>query len=200
MLTPQDIQLAEQRAAGQTLENIGNLNNLPLTTTHRRLQRPEVKALIERIQAELIETSVPIAADNIKHAVEKYKEPATTITVTDKKGNTKELPYVDEQLREHGFKASQRLLESVGILPSHTPSVLIQQIFNQNDPQIGQELGQLKEFLLSRYGPDDHNGDLVIDVQPQDMVSEVKPTTPITIQKRVKSLKGKVSRKVRGKA
>ena len=189
MLTPQDIQLAEQRAAGQTLENIGNLNNLPLTTTHRRLQRPEVKALIERIQAELIETSVPIAADNIRHAVEQYKPQA-------------DLPsdQRDSQLREHGFKASQRLLESVGILPSHTPSVLIQQIFNQNDPQIGQELGQLKEFLLSRYGPDDHNGDLVIDVQPQDMVSEVKPTTPITIQKRVKSLKGKVSRKVRGKA
>ena len=189
MLTPQDIQLAEQRAEGLPLHEIARQNGFHESTASRKLQKPEIKALVERIQAELIKTSIPQAAENIRHAVEQYKPQAALPT------NQR-----DSQLREHGFKASQRLLESVGILPSHTPSVLIQQIFNQNDPQIGQELGQLKEFLLSRYGPDDHNGDLVIDVQPQDMVSEVKPTTPITIQKRVKSLKGKVSRKVRGKA
>jgi len=133
-LTKDDLKMAELRAAGESLEKIGKATGVPLTTTARRLGRPEMRAVVEAIQAELIAETVPQAADNIRHAVMSYKEKDS-----------------DAQLRDHGYKASQRVLEAVGVLASHTPSVLVQQIYNAADAETSQDLHDISAFLRARY-------------------------------------------------
>jgi hypothetical protein len=100
-----DMKIAEARAAGFPMGQIGTMVGVGKSTVQRRLQNPELKEAIEKIGAELLSCCVRTAADNIKYAIESYRAPWI-----------KE----DSQLREHGFKASQRLLESIGIFPSHT--------------------------------------------------------------------------------
>jgi hypothetical protein len=75
--------------------------------------RQSAKDIIEAIRDDLINHTAKQSADNIKHAITAYRNKDS-----------------DSQLREHGYKASTRMLETIGIYPSHTPSVLIQQIIN----------------------------------------------------------------------
>ena len=62
--------------------------------------------------------------------------------------------------KEHAFKCLQRIAEMTGMFPSHTPSILIQQIFNQPDPSETEELRQLKAFLDQQWDS------AVIDANP----------------------------------
>ena len=75
--------------------------------------KQSAKDIIEAIRDDLINHTAKQSADNIKHAITAYRNKDS-----------------DSQLREHGYKASTRMLETIGIYPSHTPSVLIQQIIN----------------------------------------------------------------------
>ena len=137
MLTPQDIAIANARVMGATLRDIEPEVGIDHSTVGRKLNHPEVKQYIESLHAQLISESLGTAAANIQMAVDQYRPQA-------------ELPadQRDGQLREHGFKASQRLLESVGILPSHAPSVMIQQIFNGNTI-VSQDLGKLLSGMFA---------------------------------------------------
>ena len=132
MLTPQDIAIATQRAAGATLRQIEASGiGVSDATASRRLSRPELRDLVEQIQQRTIAQALPQAADNITHAISSYRAPRT-VQATLPDGSTDIIPNpdVDAQLREHGYKASLEILRATGILPSHTPSVLIQQIFH----------------------------------------------------------------------
>jgi hypothetical protein len=51
------------------------------------------------------------AYNNIQYAIQQYK---TT---------------EDEQIREHGFKASTKMLEGIGIFPSHSTSLVVNNIY-----------------------------------------------------------------------
>ncbi len=121
------------------------------STATRRLQKPQMKALVERLHTELIDSSLAQSRDNIRHAINVYR---TT-------------PKDDPQLREHGWKASNKMLESVGIFPSHTPSVLIQNIFNEGDTvTVSAELSQLGEFLRDRWSGACPDVPDVVDITP----------------------------------
>lgn len=144
--TKELLTIAQQRAAGATQQEIADQLGCNNGTVSRRLAKPEVRALIERLQAEVIEQAVPQAVDNIRYSVEQYRSTE------------------DAQLREHGYKASSRMLEMAGIWPSHTPSTLIQQIYNDNSTTITAELGQLQAFIRHQWGNQDDPQ--VIDVAP----------------------------------
>ncbi|HHT9145684.1 MAG TPA: hypothetical protein ACFYD4_08415 [Candidatus Wunengus sp. YC61] len=149
LLTTQDVEIAEARAKGQTLQEIANTHGLDPSVPCRRLQRPEMIELVERLHADLINTSLDTSIDNLRHVVKVYQ---TT-------------PKDDPQLREHGYKTSVRIAESVGILPSRTPSTLVQQIYNQSgDITITTELDQLSQFLRHQWSVDAPD---MVDVTPQ---------------------------------
>jgi hypothetical protein len=133
MLTAQDMQICEARVEGATLQKIANQNGFDVSTASRKLSKPELQAYLDKLQIELINNTLPIAAENIHHAIGKYKSGATIKALT-KDGQEIELP--DSQLRDHGFKASLRVLESTGLLNSHAPSVIFQQIINDNSQHI----------------------------------------------------------------
>ena len=116
----QDIQIAEARAAGATLQEIASLNGFHESTACRKLQKPDIKKHIEEIQARIANTCYSQAADNITFAINQYPK---QVSLKDKK---------DSQLFDHSWKGTLRILESIGILPSHAPSVFIQQVLTNN--------------------------------------------------------------------
>lgn len=102
------------------------------STISRLKDRGELKPYIEQAQMGLLE-SLPDAIGNIKHAISSYKNPGETVKVRDKDGNEKVKTVVDEQLRDHGFRASLKMAESVGILPTNLQSQVIINILNQTE-------------------------------------------------------------------
>ena len=112
------------------------------STVARRLAKHEVQEYIDKIKDDLISRSLPKAAANIDKAIQAYSDKDS-----------------DAQLREHGFKASQRVLESVGILPSHSPQINITGDV-QVTPIIAQIIQQFGQGLI--LPSDDEDG--VIDV------------------------------------
>ena len=157
MLTTQDMQIAEERVQGLTLQEISSPRGLHESTISKKLSKPELQNYLDKLQIELINNTLPIAAENIHHAINKYKSGATIKALT-KDGQEIELP--DSQLRDHGFKASLRVLESTGLLNSHAPSVIFQQIINDNSQHI--HLEEASKTALSHLG--------VIDIDPETVV------------------------------
>jgi hypothetical protein len=158
-LSKQDVMIAAQRAAGASLQEIANTNGFHEATACRRLQQPEIKALVEQINHKLITEATGQAAQNIIDIIHSYNSDDITI-------KTLSLKYSDKQM------------QAIGIYPSHTPSVLIQQIYNQSDPHVGQELGQLREFLQSRISG--ANQGVVIDVPVNNSTCQPMPELLIT--------------------
>jgi hypothetical protein len=126
LLTPQDIQIADARANGATIQQIANQIGKDKSTVSRQINNsPDVKAQIARIQARIMDKAADKAADNIIHAVESYQT----------KGIKK-----DPQLRDHGYKASILMAQGMGILPSHTQSSMIVNILNQGNMAISEDI------------------------------------------------------------
>jgi hypothetical protein len=112
-MAPDDLQIAELRAAGSSLQQIATIQNIDKSTVSRRLQRADLAEYVETLKSSLINEGLETAQKNILHAIKSYQ------TTT---GNETE----QTQLREHGFKASNSLLTACGLLPSNAPSIIIQ--------------------------------------------------------------------------
>lgn len=113
-MTPENIaKTAALTAAGMPHRQVAAQIGASPSAVMRAKQ--SAKDIIEAIRDDLIHHTAKQSADNIKHAIKAYKDKAS-----------------DSQLREHGYKASTRMLETIGIYPSHTPSILIQQIINES--------------------------------------------------------------------
>ena len=108
-ITPENLALAQQRIAGKSLEQISTDTGLPKSTVYARLNTDQLRQYIEDSRQRLISKSLPRAIANIEHGIESY-------TYTD-----------DTQLREHGYKSSVGLLDSVGISigQSKTPQIIV---------------------------------------------------------------------------
>lgn len=142
----QDIEIAEAIAAGETTRQIAAVTGLHHSTIARKAHSKDIRAFIEAINERVINESLPVAVSNIQYAINEYQ-----------KKEAKE----DPQLRDHGFKASTRIMESVGLLPAHAPSTLIQNIYNDNRTQV---VAPILETVLGRYLPDQAQAP-VIDAQ-----------------------------------
>jgi IS30 family transposase len=138
-----DIELAELRAAGCTLQTIATKKGIDKSTVSRKLNREEVKAYIEEIHSQLLKNQLPKSVDNIKFAINRYQH----IALQEKH----KLKPTDLTVLQHGYRASERMLESVGILPSHIPVLQIlnesQTIINADVLNILQQLPQSKAAL-----------------------------------------------------
>jgi ribosomal protein S13 len=134
MLTAEDIQIAEARVNGLSLRQIETQTGIDKDKAWRRLDKAEVKSLVETMQQRIAAEAYQSATDNIIHAIKSYQIEGIKN---------------DPQLREHGYKASVRIAESIGILPSHTPSLILQQI---NQVEIHNYLDPAAQNALSHLG------------------------------------------------
>ena len=117
-------------------------------TVGRMLQKDAIKTIIEREQAKFI-SLLPDATNNVKQVVQDFYDPITKTY------------HPDNQVRYFGFRASEKILESVGILGSTAPSTNIVNIFNQ---QNNLTLSPIIQSLLTSYNNDAE----VIDADPTE--------------------------------
>jgi hypothetical protein len=125
-----DIAIAENMAQG--LSQRATARELGLkthTTVNDRLKKkPKLQELIRTVQESVINEGLELAKENIVHAIQNYKKPQT-LEIEGKK-------VFDWQLREHGFKASQAVLQSAGVLSGPGIAVQINNIYNDNRQEI----------------------------------------------------------------
>jgi len=106
-------QAAKLLAKGKKQVKIAQEFGVHESTISRALQTQTAKDIIEGIRDRIVRQAIPQAADNLTYAVNAYQTEGTS-----------------DQIREHGFKGSRDILAAVGIIPTHTQSVMIQQIIN----------------------------------------------------------------------
>ena len=139
------MKIEELAAAGHAHSFIGNAVGLHQTTITRTLQKPEIAARIEKLQNKVADQYMEDAVENFGHAITSYRKLG---------------PKDDFQLREHGFKASVEICRSIGILPSHAPSIMVQNVLNVsqtvNSPIVDRLLNQVS------------GGGECIDITPED--------------------------------
>jgi predicted transcriptional regulator len=132
------LKCAELAAQGYNQREIAKEVGIIQQGVSYHLAKPEIKAIIEETHKSLVQEIVERSAANITHAVMHYQDEPREVILHDNKGNERDVKLViDEQLREHGFKASIKMLESTGILASPAPSIFVQQIFNQQTNVFG---------------------------------------------------------------
>jgi hypothetical protein len=111
---PQSLaKIVAMSAAGLPQQIIADDLGVARTTIGRTIDKNALQTKVNEVRDRLLNQFLPTAADNIAYCVNSFKE-------------TK-----DKQIQYFGYKASEKVLESVGLFPSHAPSVLIQQVFNQ---------------------------------------------------------------------
>ena len=147
-MTPQDMAIADDRVNGATLQKIANDHGMNVSTACRKLQKPELRAYLEEIQERLIHRSLEASVENIAYAVDYYRSPGEKVTVSRKDGSTCQVSQKNEQLMDHGYKASVKICESVGILPSHTQSQVIVNILNQGTVQISPAITRVLQQIF----------------------------------------------------
>ncbi len=100
-------------ALGRNKAEIAREVGLSRSQVSRYSQREDVREELESLFIRLVEVA-PDAVSNIKTLVKGMKT----------------LPRRDTKARELAYKASLKVLEGIGILPSQSPTVLVQNIVN----------------------------------------------------------------------
>ena len=85
-------------------------------TIARILSKSDIKAQVEHYRNKIAQEAYGHSAENVIQVVQDYKKPAKSKDAM--------------MRREHGFKSSLRILESMGILESRSQPAFVQQIFN----------------------------------------------------------------------
>ncbi len=151
MTTDQTAEIIKQSAQNIPVRTIGKNIGVHYSTVNEIQHQPDIKARIEAIHNRVINEAVEASADNIIHAVRSYK------SKTIKK---------DPQLRDHGFKASNIVLQAIGILPSHAPSPMIINIMQAGNTYISPIVTELLGKMIPAQASVPDLGLGVIDVVP----------------------------------
>lgn len=111
--------IAAKHAAGIPNRLIAEELGVSEATISRRTRTEEIKPYIEAAKKKLLTEYLPKSVDNIGHAIDKFKQL--------KAGE-------DNQLRYFGYRASEKMLENIGILG--TPSVQFNTMINAQSTHI----------------------------------------------------------------
>jgi len=125
--------IAVDRASGLSCREIGKRYDLSCQMVSEICQRGDVRQFIEEITKSLALNEGMTAYKNVAHAIDSYQ-----------KKSTNDLNKEDRiQLREHGYKASVRVLESLGVLESQKTSISIQNITNTQNNVVSPMMADL---------------------------------------------------------
>ena len=115
-----DVQIAVQKASGSSDREIGRKWGMTRQGINEIVNRGDVKALIKEITNKMALKEGVKAYENISYCIDVYRKKKI-----DDMPKEKAL-----QMRDHGFKASVKVLESLGIFESAKTSVNVQNITN----------------------------------------------------------------------
>lgn len=174
-LKPKEAEVVAGIAAGNSQRHVSATTGIPQQTISRLNKKH--KDLINHEQAKLVEQTLSTITSRTiqeittaKHLTDVITQPGgrdeptiNTTVLTDMEDISKFLARVD--------KKEEQILKSVGLLPSHAPSVLIQNILNDNrsmsiSPVIKELIsGRLKEIV----GDDGSDEDYMTDADYEDI-------------------------------
>lgn len=143
------------KATGASYQAIANALDIPKQTIYHRLQKDELQQLIKQAQSYLIKNSLQTAIENQANKIKAGAKIAQAIQ------DKEEISNGSVKLMELAHDSEKQLLQSVGIHPSHTQSIQINNILVDNR----QELSPAIESLLSKHLQVEGN---VIDVESGD--------------------------------
>ena len=128
------LEIAEQLAIGDSTRNIAKNTGVSQSTVSRLGRDPEIRKLVDEIRESHFKDNLQRAKDNFTHFI---KECTTT---------------ENNSIRFLGYKASERTLESAGVLNSPYQSVFIANIYNDHSttlisPVIKQLLEQQNQTI-----------------------------------------------------
>ena len=155
-MTPEQIKTAAvMRVQGASYNQIGQALNLDGSGIFRTLKKDQLQHIIKQAQTDLIESSLSIAVQNQANKIKAGAKIAQAIQ------DKEEISNGSVKLMELAHDSEKQLLQSVGIHPSHTQSIQINNILVDNR----QELSPAIESLLSKHLQVEGN---VIDVESGD--------------------------------
>ena len=127
-----DFQIVEMAASGLNQTQIAKLVGIDRTRVCRRMKKEDVREYLEKLQMELVTECLETAKNNIMSLINGYKTaPEKTME------------------KEHGYRASIRVMEAAGLLPSNNTSVYIQNIYNDKT-DIPPEVKRLLDEIVNR--------------------------------------------------
>jgi transposase-like protein len=112
-------EIAKRSATGESQGSIAKEFGMCHTTIRRFARKEDVQRLIKEETRNLLEV-VPDAVENIKTLVREMKN----------------IPKNDHKRPELAYKASQKVLESAGIMNTPTPSQTVVSIINKDNPSL----------------------------------------------------------------
>jgi len=142
--------IAEQAAMGVPQAKIAEQVGIDQSNVSRAINRDEIRQRIEEVQARVYSEFLSTAVSNIGHAITNYQKPGKKIKKTIKEVTT-ETEEFDEQLREHGYKASVEVLKGAGIFPTQVQSIYITQINQTNITQVPPVIADLLKLREEQF-------------------------------------------------
>ena len=124
------IEIATLRAAGATTRQIESKTGWSHGSVVKSLNQDQNKALIQKIQQRFYDENLERAAINFKSWI--HSDPD------------------DKQDKYLKYKASERCLDSAGVLGGSNPSIYIQQTINQDNRQVISPI--IKDLLINMSG------------------------------------------------
>ena len=140
-------QVAQLAVTGMPNITIADQIGVAPSTVGLMLKKDQIKSIIETEQAKFL-SLLPAANNNIKQVVSDFYNPIT------------QTYHPDNQVRYFGFRASEKILESVGILANNTSTNVINIVNQQNNLT----LSPVIQSLLTSYNNDAE----VIDADPTE--------------------------------
>jgi len=130
-MTPEQIQTAAvMRAQGKSYQEIEQQAGIPHSVAHRAFQKDELNQLIKQAQNDLIKNALGIAVQNQSDKIVAGRNIIKQIE------SKEELAQGAVKLLELAHDAEGKLLQSVGIHPSHTQSIQINNILVDNRSEL----------------------------------------------------------------
>ncbi|MBI5524134.1 MAG: helix-turn-helix domain-containing protein [Desulfarculus sp.] len=140
-------------AAGCSNREVARETGVSPQTVGRWVNKPDIKAEIERVHRELLKGSLDTARANIEYVVDKFKQ-------YEQEGN--------KEFAGLSLKYSAEVLRSVGCLPAHAPAVAVQNILSADRG----ELSPAVQEVLSQLGRRLAGADDAIDVGAEPLRDE----------------------------
>ncbi len=166
------VDLAQRIVSGNTQTQIAQSLGVTQPAISRLSHNPKIKSLIDQMSNDLIQRKLTTARDNLELLIDQLPTRLQAEAITDDHGRyTNTVNYqgqvipgdVHKQAISQGAKASVKLLESVGILPSQSPSYFFQTLVQQSNTQV--VLPGIAALLSNLLGV--HPADTeVIDIDP----------------------------------
>jgi hypothetical protein len=133
-------QIASRVAAGLNQTTIAKQLDVTQPTISRSVNLDSTKKLIEAARNDLFTKYLPLAVNNVGQVMQDFYNP-----------ETKEY-CKDGQVRYFGFRASEKMLEAIGVMGSNTPNTVVQNFFTQTNTLISPVVGELLGLLSAKSG------------------------------------------------